>query len=162
MEIFLTNLGKYNEGELVGKWISLPISSEELAEVLLEIGIDGAEYEEYFITDYEAPFKVEEYDNLERLNEIAEDLETFTETQLKLLSVIEGEFSDIETAIDKVKDGEILYYEDISNEEDLGQVIADYWEIPEHLASYIDYEAIGRSATYEGWTIADGIAYYLG
>lgn len=162
MKIFLTNLGKYNEGELVGKWISLPISSEELAEVLLEIGIDGAEYEEYFITDYEAPFTIGEYDNLERLNEIAEDLETFTETELKLFSVIEGEFSDIETAIDKVKDGEILFYEDISNEEDLGQVIADYWEIPEHLASYIDYEAIGRSATYEGWNIADGIAYYLG
>ena len=162
MKIYLTNLGKYNEGELVGKWISLPISSEELAEVLLEIGIDGAEYEEYFITDYEAPFRVEEYDNLERLNEIAEDLETFTETELKLFSAIEGEFSDIETVIDKVKGGEILYYEDISNEEELGQVIADYWEIPEHLASYIDYEAIGRSATYEGWNIADGIAYYLG
>lgn len=24
MKIFLANLGKYNEGELVGKWVSLP------------------------------------------------------------------------------------------------------------------------------------------
>lgn len=162
MEIFLTNLGKYNEGELVGKWITLPISSDELAEVLLEIGIDGKEYEEYFITDYEAPFTIGEYDNLSRLNEIAEELENLTETELKLFSAIEGEFSDIETAIDKVKSGEILYYEDISNEEELGQVIADCWDIPEHLAMYIDYEAIGRSAVYEGWTISEGIAYYLG
>ena len=40
MEAYITNLGKYNEGELVGKWISLPISEEELEQVLQEIGIN--------------------------------------------------------------------------------------------------------------------------
>ena len=52
-KIYLTNLGKYNEGELVGKWIDLPISEEELEATLEEIGIDGEKYEETFITDYE-------------------------------------------------------------------------------------------------------------
>ena len=33
MNIYLTNLGKYNEGELVGEWVQLPISNEELQEV---------------------------------------------------------------------------------------------------------------------------------
>lgn len=28
MNIYLTNLGKYNEGELVGEWVQLPISNE--------------------------------------------------------------------------------------------------------------------------------------
>ena len=34
MEIFLTNLGRYNEGYLVGKWVKLPVSEEKLDEVL--------------------------------------------------------------------------------------------------------------------------------
>ena len=34
MRGFITNLGKYNEGYLIGKWIDFPISEEELKEVL--------------------------------------------------------------------------------------------------------------------------------
>lgn len=34
---YITNLGKYNEGELVGKWIEFPITEAELEEVLEEI-----------------------------------------------------------------------------------------------------------------------------
>lgn len=52
LKIFLTNLGKYNEGELVGEWISLPVSEEELEAVKERIGINE-QYEEWFITDYE-------------------------------------------------------------------------------------------------------------
>ena len=52
MKIFLTNLGKYTEGYLIGKWVKLPVSEEVLDKVLEEIGINEY-YEEYFITDYE-------------------------------------------------------------------------------------------------------------
>ena len=31
---FITNLGKYNEGELVGEWVKFPTTAEELKEVL--------------------------------------------------------------------------------------------------------------------------------
>lgn len=55
---YITNLGKYNEGELVGKWIELPIDEDEFEEELKEIGIGeedefGQVYEEYFWTDWE-------------------------------------------------------------------------------------------------------------
>ena len=30
---FITNLGKYNEGELVGEWVKFPTTAEELKEV---------------------------------------------------------------------------------------------------------------------------------
>ena len=43
---FKTNLGKYNEGHLIGEWVSFPISGKELDEVLKRIGINE-EYEEY-------------------------------------------------------------------------------------------------------------------
>lgn len=52
MKIYLTNLGKYNEGELIGEWVELPVSQEELQKVFERIGI-SEEYEEYFITDYD-------------------------------------------------------------------------------------------------------------
>ena len=51
MNIYLTNLGKYNEGQLIGEWVELPVSNEELQKVFERIGINE-EYEEYFITDY--------------------------------------------------------------------------------------------------------------
>ena len=55
MEIFLTNLGKYVEGCLVGQWVKLPVPEDKLESVLKQIGIND-EYEEYFITDYEISF----------------------------------------------------------------------------------------------------------
>lgn len=61
MNIYLTNLGKYNEGQLIGEWVELPVSKEELQKVFERIGINE-EYEEYFITDYECDFyEVGEY-----------------------------------------------------------------------------------------------------
>lgn len=42
LKIYIANLGKYNEGELVGKWVELPC--EDLDEVLKEIEVvDGTQ-----------------------------------------------------------------------------------------------------------------------
>lgn len=50
-EAFITNLGKYNEGFLVGEWVKFPVTNEEMQAVFRRIGI-GRRYEEWFITDY--------------------------------------------------------------------------------------------------------------
>ncbi len=52
-EAYVTNLGKYNEGELVGENLKFPTTPEEVQALLKRIGIDGVQYEEIFITDYE-------------------------------------------------------------------------------------------------------------
>jgi hypothetical protein len=82
IKIALTNLGKYNEGELVYKWITLPVTFEELMDAEKEIGIGsenehGDVYEEAFITDYEAPggLQIGEYADIGSLNKLAEQLE---------------------------------------------------------------------------------------
>lgn len=56
---YVTNLGMYNEGDLVGEWVHFPIThdkgidlKEAIDEVLCRIRVDGKVYEEYFITDY--------------------------------------------------------------------------------------------------------------
>lgn len=69
--LYVTNLGKYNEGELVGEWLSLPCEKEEIDECLKRIGINE-EYEEYFITDYDnnvLNLETSEYINIYELNE---------------------------------------------------------------------------------------------
>ena len=55
---FITNLGKYNEGALVGELVKFPTTAEELKQVFERIGIGakddfGQTYEEWFITDYD-------------------------------------------------------------------------------------------------------------
>lgn len=36
-EAYITNLGKYNEGELVGEWVKFPTTSEDLQKYLNEL-----------------------------------------------------------------------------------------------------------------------------
>ncbi len=53
MRVYIANLGKYNEGELVGAWFEPPIDFDEVKE---RIGLND-QYEEYAIHDYELPFR---------------------------------------------------------------------------------------------------------
>lgn len=50
ISVFITNLGKYNEGELVDEWLglALPTTSEHVTQCFEHIGIDGIQYEEFF------------------------------------------------------------------------------------------------------------------
>ena len=66
MQVYIANLGKYNEGELVGAWFTFPIDFEEVKE---KIGLND-EYEEYAIHDYELPFTVDEYTSIGELNRL--------------------------------------------------------------------------------------------
>ena len=45
MAVYITNLGKYNEGYLVGAWFTFPIDEEDVKE---KIGLNE-QYEEYAI-----------------------------------------------------------------------------------------------------------------
>ena len=45
MAVYIANLGKYNEGYLVGAWFTFPIDEEDVKE---KIGLNE-EYEEYAI-----------------------------------------------------------------------------------------------------------------
>ena len=60
LNIYVANLGKYNEGKLVGEWTSLPITEEALDTLYKRIGIseepdeNGCIYEEVAL--YPPPF----------------------------------------------------------------------------------------------------------
>lgn len=153
LRIFLTNIGKYNEGKLVGEWVDLPVD-DNFEAVLEKIGINE-QYEEWFITDYETDisgFKVGEYDNIFKLNELAENLEDLNEYDKEVIEAMLSEGYSFDDALEK-KDDCIVYY----NCNDMTDVAMECCEecgildsIPENLRNYFDYEAFGRDMSFEG------------
>jgi len=72
----VTNLGKYNEGELCGEYLKLPATREDVQSLLARVGVDGVLYEELFITDFETDIDglvdcLGEYESIDELNYLA-------------------------------------------------------------------------------------------
>ena len=53
-EAYITNLGKYNEGELVGETLKFPTTTEEVQALLKRIGVDGVRYSRKYLAQHEA------------------------------------------------------------------------------------------------------------
>lgn len=155
MRIFLANLGKYNEGELVGEWVELPVSQEELQKVFERIGINE-EYEEYFITDYECDlYEVGEYENLDTLNEIAERIEELDEEESNIVKALMSELGHtLDEAIGKVNSGDYRIFYACDDMADVAyQVVEEcgYLDnVPDDVARYFDYESFGRDLGIKG------------
>jgi antirestriction protein len=161
MEIFLTNLSQYNNGFLVGEWVPLPYPQEELQDALSRI---LGQEEEYFITDSEGiPFEVGEYDSPFELNEKLEQYETLDEHDQLCVTFLLSEGYDWNYSI--VNHEDVIVYLDESLEDVAYSLVEDgcFGTIPESLVNYVDYEAIARDLSYDGYVQTDqGIFCYTG
>ena len=161
LNIFLTNLGLYNEGVLAGEWVSLPVSDFDLEAVKIRIGVDEY-HEETFITDYETDIhgvKVGEYDSIDDLNELAEALEDDDAAEI-IGAMLEAGYT-FEEAMQKYNDGEYTFYSGCSDMAEVAEQYADETglleSIPERLRYYFDFEALGRDMNLEGqYNFTDG------
>lgn len=160
-KIHIWNLGKYNEGELVGGWINLPISEKKINNFLKQVvGLDK-NYEEYMISDYEldlqySPF---EYENIYKLNLLAKacekiiDLEKIncyldTQTNLGILEII-----NIVLQEDKIPYYSYGFKSDfMDKEEKYGYEIADLTGISEildknNISDYFNFKRYGEMSS---------------
>ena len=163
---FITNLGKYNEGELVGEWVKFPTTAEEMKEVFKRIGIGqrddfGQPYEEWFITDYDCYVdglydKLGEYENLDELNYLASKLDEMSDSEYAQFQAgMEmgdhcGSLQEIINLTENLDCYEV--YPHIHDYDDLGRYYIEELEVmqvPEHLQNYIDYEAYGRDVAMD-------------
>ena len=163
---FITNLGKYNEGELVGEWVKFPTTAEEMKEVFKRIGIGqrddfGQPYEEWFITDYDCYVdglydKLGEYESLDELNYLASKLDEMSDSEyVQFQAGMEmgdhcGSLQEIINLTENLDCYEV--YPDIHDYDDLGRYYIeelDVMQVPEHLQNYIDYEAYGRDVAMD-------------
>ena len=163
---FITNLGKYNEGALVGEWVKFPTTAEELKKVFERIGIGakdgfGQTYEEWFITDYDCYVDglydlLGEYANLDELNYLASKLDDMSQDEYERFQAameIGDHTSSIQEVINLTENLNCYdVYPDIHDHDDLGRYYIeelDAMQVPEHLRNYIDYEAYGRDIALE-------------
>ena len=163
---FITNLGKYNEGDLVGEWVKFPTTAEELQKVFERIGIGqkddfGQVYEEWFITDYDCYVdglydKLGEYENLDELNYLASKLDEMSGDEYERFQAAmevgdhSGSIQEIINLTENLDCYDI--YSGIHDHDDLGRYYIeelDAMQVPEHLRNYIDYEAYGRDIALE-------------
>ena len=153
---YITNLGKYNEGQLCGEYLKFPAEKEDVQALLARIGVDGVLYEEVFITDYETDIDglckyMGEYESVDELNYLAaliKDMDAWDIEKFEA-SIAHGEHtSSVKDLINLTQNLDCYhYYPDISDEEDLGRYFIEELsalEIPEQIEPYFDYESYGR------------------
>lgn len=162
---YITNLGKYNEGFLVGEWVTFPIDEEEQKEVFNRIGINE-QYEEYFFTDWDCEIEIPfgEYTSIKTVNEYAEKLQQWNEEILMAAC----EIWSLSEVLESDSDGYMLF-DDVNDNYDLGYYYAvevgciDFGK-NEILERYFDFEAYGRDLSFEinGGFTKYGFIEYLG
>lgn len=184
---FVTNLGAYNSGELIGEWADFPINDDDLGALMHRIGvvkdyspeerskipeaIRSLASEELFLTDWETDFPalhdaIGEYTSIKSLNDIAEELEDLDEHDAEIVSAImQDQNCGVEDAKEALNDGWFLPC-DPDDDSDIGYQLAENFDtlaqIPENLQSYFDYEKYGRDFTLESSYVAvsDGLFIY--
>lgn len=151
IRIALTNLTAYTEGVLLFKWLELPATEEEINEAYNSIKRSDRD-EEFFITDYETEldgFEIGEYDSIEKLNELAEQLAGLDENELLIFQAY-AEYYGYDEAFEKLLTGELdgnIYYDCDTMEDVAYQVIEECGvldQIPDNLQCYFDYDAYAR------------------
>lgn len=176
LEAYITNLGKYNEGNFVGAPLKFPTTPEAVQEVLKRIGIDGIRYEEIFITSFESDVlglydHLGEYENLDELNHLACLLSELDENQLEVFEAVIDKGDHTSCAADLINLAQNLdcydYHPGVDNVEALGRVYVEDMgaiDVPEHLRNYFDYEAYGRDVSLEedGYFSKGGYLVYTG
>lgn len=158
MRVYIVNLGKYNEGEIVGAWFTFPIDFEEVKE---KIGLTD-QYEEYAVHDYEMFYPVDAYTSISELNRSWEILiELPAEIQTEIYALL-THFGSIEEISEHQED--IIIHSDCEDMEDVARYYIEetgaLGEVPASLLNYIDYQAYGRDLELSGTFILTNHAVF--
>ena len=164
LSVWVGNLGKYNEGELVGEWLSLPYTEDEFKALLERIGINE-QYEEYAVFDVDNNTDIDSIDigigmntSLANCNDIAEALDSLSTYETKKLAAVieagiysDGSIEDIKYMIDNLDD--YAWHDDINSEYDLGYFYAneiiDIGRFDTVVEECFDYERYGKDLADE-------------
>ena len=153
MQVYIANLGKYNEGYLVGAWFSFPIDEEDVKE---KIGLND-QYEEYAIHDTDNfPMEIGEYVSISELNQMYEMMEDLPEYIVECLDEFVGHYGSLEEVAEH-KD-EVYFYPDCATMTAVAYYYIDelqpLGELPSQQQDNIDYEAYGRMLDMVGHFIS--------
>ena len=168
-EAYITNLGKYNEGRIVGETLKFPATTEEVQSLLKNIGVDGVRYEEFFITAFDGDVMglydyLTEYENLDELNHLAHLISELDSDEIETLEAAlnEGDHtSSVADIINLVHNLDCYsLHPGVTDDETLGRIYVEDMElldVPDNVLPYFDFEAYGRDMRInEGGHFAPG------
>ena len=133
-EAYITNLGKYNEGELVGETLKFPTTTEEVQALLKRIGVDGVRYEEFFITSFDGDVLglydyLTEYENLDELNHLACLLSELDQGELEKFEAVIDSGEHTSSVADLINLAQNLdcyeFYPGVEDDETLGRIYVE-------------------------------------
>ena len=162
LNIFVNTWGNYNEnGADGGQWITLPMDSDELEEVLENIAaLMEDEDPEWFINDHEWTIDMElgdvhEMDSITEWNERCQEADDLEEYEAEeIAAAIEAYGYTFAEAYERQQRGCFVFYAGRDLQE-VAEEIADecyLYNAPEFLARYFDYEAFARDLSFDGYT----------
>ena len=178
LKLFITDLHAYNNGFLVGEWVTLPLSGKELYMAISQILSEGEHlcqsdvtHEEIFITDYEwmgqSLFNVNEYDSPWDVNDDLGKVSELSTHQQKAVAflLMENLTYDLDDAIARSDD--VIIHENQTLEDvayNLLEECYDLDKLPPLIVNNIDYEGIARELDIEGtyWEIDGDVFEYCG
>ena len=168
-EAYITNLGKYAEGQLVGETLKFPATTEEVQSLLKNIGVDGVLYEEFFITAFDGDVMglydyLTEYENLDELNHLAHLISELDSDEIETLEAAlnkgdhTSSVADIINLVHNLDCYEL--HPGVTDDETLGRIYVEDMElldVPDNVLPYFDFEAYGRDVRInEGGHFAPG------
>ena len=157
-EAYITNLGKYAEGQLVGETLKFPATTEEVQSLLKNIGVDGVRYEEFFITAFDGDVMglydyLTEYENLDELNHLAHLISELDSDEIETLEAALNKGDHTSSVADIINLVHNLDCYDlhpgVTDDETLGRIYVEDMElldVPDNVLPYFDFEAYGRDA----------------
>ena len=168
-EAYITNLGKYAEGQLVGETLKFPATTEEVQSLLKNIGVDGVRYEEFFITAFDGDVMglydyLTEYENLDELNHLAHLISELDSDEIETLEAALNKGDHTSSVADIINLVHNLDCYDlhpgVTDDETLGRIYVEDMElldVPDNVLLYFDFEAYGRDMRInEGGHFAPG------
>ncbi len=156
---YLSNLGKYNEGQPAGEWVSFPTTAEHLQEVFDRIGIDFKNYETWHFTEFQSAIPglaacLEEYSHPDELNYLGKllSMQYDDDREKFAAAVAHGDHaSSLQDLINLAQNLDCYWlYPTVHNEEEYGRYLIDEldeMELPEEAKKYFMYEEYGRDAS---------------
>ena len=185
-EAYITNLGKYAEGQLVGETLKFPATTEEVQSLLKNIGVDGVRYEEFFITAFDGDVMglydyLTEYENLDELNHLAHLISELDSDEIETLEAAlnKGDHtSSVEDIINLVHNLDCYdLHPGVTDDETLGRIYVEDMElldVPDNVLPYgqswrvcpmsqlLPYETIVKASEGDPEAVAAVLSHYAG
>jgi len=178
--VYVANIEKYNSGELIGGWLDLPATNNQIKTFLKnKVCLNRPCEDAYAIHDFESEFSFGEYENIYDLNLLAIKLEQMSETEKTLAAAYcsANGLKDTTSILNIVEQTNEISYVELdagtwgSREEKLGYALLDglnsdlktvleQCKLDGGLTAYcyFDFEAYGRDmAINQGYFATDSL-----